>query len=120
MQQSPVGQGQQRVVRQPPVDVIDAEENLVLEIEIPGTQKEKINLTARENQIQLHASTVRDPHDDENLLQSERGSVTYQRTIPLTTPVDTDNIQAEFEDGILKVTAPKLDPSRGPHRINVS
>lgn len=106
------------MVRQPAVDVIDAGENLILEIEIPGAEKEKINLTALENQIQLHAGT-KESYDEENILQSERGSVTYQRSIKLTTPVDADQIQAEFENGILTVTAPKLDPSHGPHRINV-
>lgn len=120
LQQGPGAmQGQrQPVVRQPAVDVIDAGDDLVLEIEIPGAEKEKINLTALENQIQLHAGT-RESYDDENILQSERGSVTYQRSIALTTPVNADEIHAEFENGILTVRAPKLDPSHGPHRINI-
>jgi HSP20 family protein len=107
-----------RVTRQPPVDILDEGENLVLEIEVPGARKDKIQLTGQPNAIRLRAPT-REHGEEENLVQSERGQITYQRSIPLTVPIDSEGIEAKFEDGILRVKAPKRDPTSGPRRIEV-
>lgn len=108
----------QRITRQPPVDVLDEGENFVLEIDLPGIHKEDIRLTSRSNAIQLVAPT-RERQDRENLLQSERGQIVYQRSIPLGVEIDSEEIQAKYEDGILRVKAPKRDPTSGPRRVEV-
>lgn len=120
MQGSPgFPQARQEVIRQPAVDLFDAGDNLIAEIEIPGAKKDEVRLTVVGDRIQLHAPTQQH-QEDESVLQSERGHVTYQREILLNTPVEPEDIEATFEDGILKVEMPKTNPSSGPKRINIS
>lgn len=118
MGSQPGQQGLGRRVRQPPVDILDEGENLVLEIELPGARKEDIRLRSQQNALQLRAQT-RERREEENLIQSERGQVLYQRSIPLGVEVDSEQIEASFEDGILRVRAPKRDPTSGPRNIEI-
>lgn len=112
-------QGPRQQVRQPPVDILDEGEDLVLEIEMPGVRKEDIHLRSQQNALQLRAQT-RERREEENLIQSERGQVLYQRSIPLGVEIDTEEIEANFEDGLLRVKAPKRDPTSGPRRIQIN
>ena len=112
-------QARQRQIRQPPVDILDEGEYLVLEIELPGARKDDIRLTGQSNVIELNAPTE-EHREEKNLLRSERGQVFYRRSIPLGVEVDSEEIEARFEDGILRVKAPKRDPKSGPQRIEVN
>jgi HSP20 family molecular chaperone IbpA len=42
------------------------------------------------------------------------------RSIPLGIDIDNEEIEAKFEDGILRVKAPKRDPESGPNRVEVN
>lgn len=118
-QQASQQQAGQRTIRQPPVDILDEGEDLVLEIELPGARKEDIQLTGRHNAIQLDVPT-RERGEKENVLQSERGQIHYQRLIPLGIEIDSEKIKAKFEDGVLRVKAPKRDPTSAPQRIDIN
>lgn len=117
---SPFAEPGQRpnVVRQPPCDVIDDGANLVLEFELPGVSKKDIELVGQGQGIALRAASKEDVAE-ENIISSERGRVQYRRQVPLGVPIVPDKIKAKFENGILKVTVPKKEPTSGPTRVEV-
>jgi HSP20 family protein len=112
-------QARQQITRQPPVDIVDEGEHLLVEFEIPGAEREQIDLVGHTNAIELRAKS-RQPAEGRNLVKSERGQVTYMRSIPLGIDIDNEEIEAKFEDGILWVKAPKRDPESGPNRVEVN
>jgi HSP20 family protein len=112
-------QPQGRRVQQPPVDILDEGDDIVLEIELPGTRKEDIHVTAQRNVIDLRAATP-ERREKENLIQSERSQTVYRRQIPLGVEIDSEEIDANFEEGVLRLRAPKRDPKSGPQRIEVN
>jgi HSP20 family protein len=88
-----------------------------LEVEIPGVNKDSIDLTVH-NGI-LHISGERKlPEGDRSYWVNERLYGTFDRTISLPDDVDADSIQAELIDGVLRIELSKK-PEAQPKKIAV-
>lgn len=97
----------------PAANIIDQNDSFVLEIAAPGMVKDdfKINL---ENNILSISAEVEDQKREEGKNYSRKefyyGSFSRSFTLPKT--IDLEKIQAEYEQGILKVTLPKKEEAR--------
>lgn len=101
----------------PRVDVYQTEKDVVVKAEIPGVSKEDLNLTIDDNSIRLSGQTKRENElKDENAFRAERFYGSFSRIIPLPVEVQSENAHAEYRDGILSVTIPKLEPSKTKSR----
>lgn len=105
-------------VRAPPMTVFDEGESLVIEFELPGVSKKDIELVGRERGLVLEAEGVTETEDAE-VLASEGGGRIYQREVPLNVDIVADDISATFQNGILKVSLPKKEPTAGPESIEI-
>lgn len=108
-----------RQVRHPAVDVFDEGEHLVLEFELPGVKADEIELMCDDEALSLRASS-NPGRSLEDLVQSERGQVEFQRQLSLGVGIEPDSTKASFDDGILTVQAAKKDPKAGPKRIEIA
>jgi HSP20 family protein len=92
----------------PAIEIQDREDSLVLRAEIPGVAAKDLDI-----QVAREAVAISGEHHYENKVQEQsffRTELRYgsfQRTIPLPIAVDNHQVQAEFKDGILKLTLPK-------------
>jgi len=97
----------------PRVDVYQTDKEVVVKAEIPGVSKEDLNLLVDENTVKLSGQTRKeDRFSDENAYRTERYYGSFSRTIPLPAEVKSDEAKAEYKDGILTVTMPKMEPSK--------
>ena len=97
----------------PRVDVYQTERDVVVKAEIPGVTKEDLNLYIDENSIRLSGQTRREnDFKDENAYRTERYYGSFSRTIPLPVEVKSEQAKAEYKDGILSITVPKVEPSK--------
>ncbi|NLC68452.1 MAG: Hsp20/alpha crystallin family protein [Clostridiaceae bacterium] len=97
----------------PRVDVYQTDNEVIVKAEVPGIKKEDINIFVDENSIRLSGKfTKTSDFKDENVYRSERYYGNFSRTIPLPVEIKTDQTSAEYKDGILTITAMKLEPSR--------
>jgi HSP20 family protein len=97
----------------PRVDVYQTDNDVVVKAEIPGVAKEDINVYIDENSIRLSGQTRRnDEFKDENVYRAERYYGNFSRTIPLPVEVRSEQAKAEYKDGILSITIPKVEPSK--------
>ncbi len=101
----------------PRVDIYQTEKDVIVKAEIPGVTKENLNVIVDENSIKLSGQSKRDEvFSDENVYRKERYYGSFSRTIPLPVEVRTEEAKAEYRDGILSITVPKLEPSKAKGR----
>ncbi len=90
-------------------DIRDDGDKFVLEAELPGFDKQDIKLDITGDTLTLsaeHKAETEDKNKD-NYIRRERTFGSYQRSFDLT-GIDTDKIAAEYKNGILELTLPKL------------
>lgn len=100
-------------------DVVDHDNSIEARLEIPGVAKEDLNVEVSPGQIsisgQRHMSSSR---EEGGCLISERAFGHFRRNIPVPTDVDSENVIAKYENGVLIVTIPK-GPEASGSRVTV-
>lgn len=93
-------------------DIRDEGDKYVMESELPGFEKEDINIDINGNSLVISAqhSTTNDEKDDKgNYIRRERSFGSYKRSFDIS-DINTEEINAEYKNGILKLDLPKKKP----------
>ena len=102
------------------LDVIDRDKELVVRGELPGVEKDDIEVTIAGDRLMIEAEREFEEKDEEeSFYRHEVGFGKLVRTIALPHEVDVENIHAELKDGILEVVLPKLEAAER-HTIKVA
>jgi HSP20 family protein len=97
----------------PRVDVYQTAEDVIVKAEIPGVSKEDLNVYIDDNSIRLSGQSKRDnEYKDENVYRTERFYGSFSRTIPLPVEVKSEDAKAEYKDGILSISVPKVEQAK--------
>ena len=98
------GAGQLR----PSLEVRDTEQAFVVTAELPGIDQKDVDVTLRDNAL-IISGEKRQEHEENSggRRWSERSFGRFERVIPLPEEVDADRVEANFKNGVLKVTLPK-------------
>ena len=107
-------------IRVPSVDVIDREEEVVVRAEIPGVEKENLEVSLSEDRLTIKGTARQEKEEKEEgeYTRREMSRGSFTRVVTLPANVDGENAKASFKDGVLEMTLPKLKPSKRT-RINV-
>ncbi|MFM2054337.1 MAG: hypothetical protein RL456_2374 [Pseudomonadota bacterium] len=100
-------------------DVFEDEERLVVRLEAPGLEKDDFAIEIVGDTLVIRGDKrfERETTDGRwRVLQCAYGS--FQRTVPLPTPVRGDSARAAYRNGVLRVELPKAAPSR-PAAVNI-
>lgn len=97
----------------PRVDVYEKDNSIVVEAEIPGAKKEDIEVKVKDNSIVIRGEVKKEEEKkEENYYRSERFYGRFERVLPLPTDVKVEEAKATFENGILKLTIPKVSQEK--------
>jgi HSP20 family protein len=106
-----------RNVWQPEVDVYETSEAVVALIAIPGVSQEEIHLEVGRDALTIRGE--RRPGEGQRTYTCiEIPFGPFERTIPLSSPVDPEQASASYNHGFLEVVMPRLVPA-GPRRVAV-
>lgn len=103
----------------PAVDVHEEENQYVLRTDLPGINKENLDVSVAENVL-----TIRGERKEENEKKekgywySERWTGSFQRSLELPAEADASKIKASFKDGVLELIVPKSEKA-APKQIKV-
>ena len=103
----------------PKVDVINRDDDILVRAEVPGVEKDDLHLSVTENTLTIHGQSRHEEktHEGEYFRQElTRGS--FSRTLNLPSQVDGSKAKAQFKNGILELTLPKLEKSQR-HSIQI-
>ena len=104
----------------PKVDILDKEEALVVRAELPGIEKDDLEITIAGDRLTFEAK--REFKEEEKKDEFYRHEMAYgrlYRTVRLPVEVKVDEVKAELEKGILEVYLPKVE-AIVPHRVEVA
>jgi HSP20 family protein len=107
-------------IRVPSVDVIDREEEVVVRAEIPGVDKENLEVSLSDDRLTIKGTTRQEKEEKEagEYTRREMSRGSFTRVVTLPANVDGEKARASFKDGVLEMTLPKLKPTKRL-RINV-
>lgn len=102
------------------MDVADYDDELVVVADLPGFEKEEIDLSVSEDTLTVTAERTMDQEDESDVyVRRERSSRSVRRSITLPATVDADEASASYTNGVLTITLPKLAGSDSDHRIDI-
>lgn len=92
----------------PPVDIYELEDEVVMTVELPGMKQKDIHLEMKDDVLTLKGeSKLNDDAKEENYLRMERLFGPFQRSFSLPALIDSNSIKASFDQGVLTVSLPK-------------
>lgn len=111
--------------RLPLCDVIDRGDKYELKLEVPGIDKDKIDVKVTKNTIRItgaHSQKTREK--GKNYIYSERSYKSFNRQIPFSQEILPSKVTAHVINGVLEVELPKKVPTKveaeEEHKVNIS
>lgn len=103
----------------PPVDISEDDHNITLQAEIPGVKQEDLNITLENNVLTISGERkFKEEEKKENFHRIERRYGKFTRSFTLPASVDPENVNAVFENGLLKITLAKREEFK-PKQITI-
>ncbi len=103
---------------QPRADLEKNENDYRLYLELPGVIKNAVQVEVESGWLKIHGEKKR-PEGELEEISSERYFGKFARTFRLGQGIDSDNIQVNFENGVLQVVLPRRDEVR-KRQININ
>lgn len=104
----------------PPVDIRETEDAIEFTAEVPGFERDQIDIRVDQGNLVLSGERKFDQETkEENFHRIERSYGKFQRTFALPSSVDAEKIKATLKNGVLHVTLPKSEKAK-PRQIPVS
>ncbi len=104
----------------PTCEVRDEEKYFTVSLDIPGIKKEEINIEVKENELYITGERkFAASEQKDNVLRSERRYGKFSRVFTIPSNVNTDGIEARFENGVLDLVLPKEEKAQS-RKISIS
>ena len=96
----------------PATDIIETANEIVLLADMPGVEKDSIDVTLENNQLTIQGFVRQQQFDDHKLLYSEYDIGDYYRSFTLNDTIDQQSIEANYKNGVLLLKLPKAEKAR--------
>jgi HSP20 family protein len=106
-------------VHVPAVDIYEDENGFTLKADMPGVTKENLNITLENNKLEIHGKSEDTEKDESTLKYSEFKMYDYHRSFILNDDINTNEIAANLENGVLTLTLPKSEEVK-PKKIAIN
>ncbi|HET6810195.1 MAG TPA: Hsp20/alpha crystallin family protein [Acidimicrobiales bacterium] len=102
-----------------PMDAFRSGERFVVRFDLPGVDPGSIDLTVEKNVLTVHAERAWAPVEGEEVVVAERPQGTFTRQLFLGETLDSEHIEAHYDQGVLTLTVPVAERAR-PRKVEVS
>lgn len=98
----------------PAVNIIENLTKFAIEIAAPGLKKEDFSIEVEEDTLKISSKRASEKEEDTDstFRKREFNYESFERSFKLPENIEIDNIQANYEDGVLKVTLPKMEEKK--------
>jgi HSP20 family protein len=103
----------------PPVDIYEDDHQVTIQAELPGVEEKDLNITVENNVLTITGERkLENEENKENFHRIERSYGRFTRSFTLPSTLDTENINADFNNGVLKIVLNKSEAAK-PKQIKV-
>ncbi|HEV2400143.1 MAG TPA: Hsp20/alpha crystallin family protein [Candidatus Sulfotelmatobacter sp.] len=104
----------------PPVDIYEDEHNITLKMEVPGIDEKDIDVRIENTTLTVHGERKFEKEEkEENFRRVERQYGSFTRSFTLPSSVDTGQVSANYDKGVLKISLAKKAEAK-PKQIKVN
>lgn len=103
----------------PPVDIVEEKEKILVKVEVPGIDEKDLRLMFEDGILTVTGERQFERKDDRNYHRIERAYGTFTRTFTLPRSVDAARIVADYKNGVLEISIPKKEESL-PKQIQIN
>lgn len=107
--------------RQPasmPMDAYRQGDEVHIYLDVPGVTGDDLDVTVEKNALTVTATRAWEPSEDMQVLAGERTQGQYSRTLQLGDNLNTEELMADYDDGVLHLTIPVADRAK-PRRVEI-
>ncbi|MCC2680018.1 MAG: low molecular weight heat shock protein [Pseudobdellovibrio sp.] len=100
-------------------DIHETDDHYLVSFDMPGVKKEDIKIDLQGNRLIVSGERRREHNENrKSTLWYERSYGKFERTFVLPSTIEADNIEAQYEDGVLNVALPKAEKAK-PRQIQI-
>jgi HSP20 family protein len=97
----------------PSAEIEETKDAVQLKLEVPGMEAKDLDIQVSEDSVSISGERRSETKtEDKGIVRSEFRYGQFQRVIPLPVRVKHDQVQAEYKDGILRLTLPKAEEEK--------
>jgi len=102
-----------------PLDIAETENEFIVKASLPGVRPEDVQITAHGNTLTIRGEMkAEEEKKGDHYHLRERRFGQFQRTVILSSPVNAEKAQAQFENGVLTLILPKTEEAK-PKQIRI-
>jgi len=98
-----------------PLDVIETEDEFIVKASIPGISPDELDINLTDNVLTIMGEIKVEEAEDVRYHLRERRFGMFQRSISLPVPVNSDKVEAVYENGVLTLHIPKVEEVKPKH-----
>jgi HSP20 family protein len=99
--------------KMPKVDVVERDSEIVVRAEVPGVDKKDLDVSVSDNAVTIKGSTRHEEKEEEgDYYRHEISTGAFSRMVALPANVDGSKAKADFKDGVLELTLPKVEKAK--------
>ena len=105
--------------RSVPMDAYRRGEQFLVHLDLPGVDPDAIELTVEQNVLTIKAERRFEPVEGDELVITERPQGTFTRQLMLGESLDTDSLEADYDQGVLTLRIPVAEAAK-PRRVEIT
>lgn len=102
-----------------PMDAYRDGDRFIVHFDLPGVDRESIDLTAEKNVLTVRAERTWKPGEGQEVVVAERPQGTFTRQLFLGDSLDIDRIAATYDQGVLSLAIPVAEQAK-PRRVEIT
>ena len=102
----------------PKCNIMDDVNDVIVMAEIPGLSKDDVSIKVEDSVLTISGTRIASSNGTAKYIRRELKHSSFKRSFTLSDTLDTMNIDASFENGILTITIPKKEESK-PKTIDI-
>ncbi len=103
----------------PKIDISEDEKNIYVDSELPGIKKNNLKISLNDNILTISGEKKNEREEKtKNIYRAERIYGSFSRSFTIPGEINPDTIDAQFEDGILKIIIEKIKEKNSIRKVN--